>query len=569
MGSIIELNTANCKNCYRCIRECPAKAIRFKNDRASIIESECIECGVCVEVCPQTTRRLKNETEAVKSLLSEGKPVYISVAPSWVSWYEGVSFAQLSAALKGLGFAGVEETAIGACESSREYTRLIETGGMKNIIVTACTSVVMLIERHYPELLGMLAPVSSPMMAHARMMRETYGDIRVVFVGPCISKMNETTDALAGGLVNHAITFANLDDWLHKAQIGFSQEDNEAVGVTNPIARLYPKAGGILATIPVDTGSYTRIAVDGLYRCIELFNAIRDEGREGLFIEANLCPGGCVGGPVFSIAGKNPLFTQLRISGKPMPQDARPAPDTAASLTHPRVFMNRSPKHTAPTDEDIRRILARIGKYSAEQELNCGGCGYKTCREKAEAVFYGKADINMCLPYFRERAENMSNIVLEHSPNAIIVLDKTLQVQELNPKAEEVLCLHRTEVIGSPVPLFYGDLAFEQAKAEKTVSKKLAVQEVSKTFEQTITYIAEHQSYIVLLKDITKEEQRKQDLEVTRSRTVDIAQEVINKQMRVAQEIASLLGETTAETKVALTNLKKSMATLTEENRQP
>ncbi len=183
--SVIQLNEGSCVNCYKCIRECPIKAIEFKDGRANIIEDECILCGTCVLTCPQGAKVVKNEVPSVKQLIEEGRKVYVTLAPSWVGWFD-CSFAQLSAALKKIGFAGVEETAIGAAEVSREYASLMQNGYMNSIIATACSSVVMLIERHFPELIKMLAPISSPMMAHARIMREMYGDIKVVFLGPCL-----------------------------------------------------------------------------------------------------------------------------------------------------------------------------------------------------------------------------------------------------------------------------------------------------------------------------------------------------------------------------------------------
>lgn len=195
--SVIKLNTKSCQSCYKCIRECPLKAIEFRDNLAQVIPGECVLCGRCVECCPQNARILQDDTQKVQELLSSGKPVYLTLAPSWKGWWKGKDFRAVSTALKKLGFAGVEETAIGAAAVSREYGLLMQERKMKNIIATACPSVVMLVERHYPELIKYLAPVSSPMMAHAKLMRETYGDIKVVFAGPCLSKMEETSDRSA------------------------------------------------------------------------------------------------------------------------------------------------------------------------------------------------------------------------------------------------------------------------------------------------------------------------------------------------------------------------------------
>lgn len=560
--SIIELNTGNCQNCYKCIRNCPLKAIRFKDGRATVIEDECILCGTCVDVCPQNAKYVKSQRKQVKQLLEQGEKVYVSIAPSYTAYY-GVDFPTLSATLKQIGFCGVEETAIGANEVSREYSHLLMDGQMKNIIVTACSSVVMLIERHYPELIKYLAPVASPMMAHAKLMRETYGnDIRVVFLGPCIAKKEEAADCLAGGYVDYAITFSDLDEWMEEDHLSFSNTpDPQTVGVLNPVSRLYPKPFGILQTISerLFKQKYRKVSVDGISDCIDLFETMsRDDSIEGLFIEANTCKGGCLGGPVLRGKHKNPHLSQFNLEDDPMPYDNTPAATTRNAFTHPRVFASRAPKREMPSEEDIRRILATIGKHSPEDELNCGSCGYSSCREKAVAVFQGKADIHMCLPYFRQQAENMSNTVIEFSPNGILVFDGNQNLLDMNPTAEMLLGLSKKDWIGELPPVFYGETDFDDARTEKIVKvKKICLGD--KFCEQSVLYVKEHDMYLAFIKDISEEENRKQELAGLREHTVSVAQKVIEKQMTVAQEIASLLGETTAETKVALTKLKKSM----------
>lgn len=565
--SVLKLNLGNCQNCYKCIRNCPIKAIAFKDGHVTVIEEECVLCGTCVEVCPQNARFIKNDVENVKELIRGKKPVYVSIAPSWQGYFEGVKFEALSAALKKLGFAGVEETAIGANEASREYMELLENGQMKNIIVTACASVVMMVERHYPDLIKCLAPVSSPMMAHAKLMRELYGDIKVVFIGPCLSKMNECDDPLSGGMVNYALTFADVERWLGGEQVEIGEEDSEAVGVKNPISRLYPKPTGILKTIPNDKyGHYKHLAVDGIERCMNLFEWMQREDIRGLFVEANLCTGGCIGGPIMRMEGKSAFLAELELDDAPKPYDAHPAKTSQVEFHHARVFANRATKNPMPTEEEIRAILAKIGKTSVEQELNCGSCGYSTCREKAIAVYQGKADINMCLPFFRSRAENLSNTIMSHSPNGIVALDEDMLVLDVNPTAEEILETTNAEAKGYPLPQYYGDDCFDEARrTERPVIKTGNFLREDRIVEQTVTYIAEHKMYVVFLKDVTDKQKDKEKMEKLRLSTIEIAQKVIDKQMVVAQEIAGLLGETTAETKVALTNLKKTMNESVEE----
>lgn len=563
--SIIRLDASNCQNCYKCIRECPLKAIEFKDSKTKIIESECVLCGVCMETCPKGAKYFRKNTKKVKQLIESDKPVYVSLAPSYVGWYKQ-SFEQISHALKKLGFAGVEETAIGAACVSAEYARLMENGQMKNIIATACSSVVMLIERHFPSLIKMLAPISSPMMAHARLMRETYGDIKVVFIGPCLSKMYEAQDPLSGGLVNEVLTFEDIDNWLNEEKIKFENIDYDAVGVSSPIARIYPKQEGIIKTIPKSSfNRYLPVSIDGIDRCIEFFEDMINSKAEGLFVEANICAGSCIGGPIMRMHKKSLINSTKKLSTEKQEFDNNPAKSSLAQFSHPRVFANRSTNDEMPTEEQIREILAKIGKTTKDEELNCGSCGYQTCRQKAIAVFQKKADVNMCLPYLRERAENMSSMVIESSPNGIITFDENMLVTELNPKAEELFNVNRTEILGEIIPAIYGSLSFEEAKKRRIpIETKCYGYCEEVKVEMTVIYLENSNMYIAFIKDISESEKNKEELTNLRLSTVGVAQQVIDKQMRVAQEIASLLGETTAETKVALTNLKRSIKEFSE-----
>lgn len=559
--SIVQLKEGNCQNCYKCIRNCPVKSIEFKNGNAAVIEKECILCGECITCCPQGTKYARNDVEPVKQLIAADRKVAVSLAPSWRAYYEEVSLEQMSAALKRLGFSIVEETAIGAAQVSLEYDALLESGQMKNVIFTACSSVVMLIERHYPALIKHLAPVSSPMMAHARLMRECYGDIKVVFIGPCYSKKNEVSDPLAGGMVNFALTFEELDAWMQGENVSFREADDAVQGVKDTISRRYPVACGILETLRSEDKNYRRIAVDGIDACMELFDAMERDEVSGLAVEANICRGSCIGGPVMRRKNKHLFEAEQYITGKKLSEDENYARTADSVFPHPRVFTNRSVRTEMPTEEQIRAILQQTGKNTPEQELNCGGCGYNSCREKAIAVFQGKADINMCLPFFRERAESISNTILANSPNAIFAVDSDWFVQDMNPTAERMFGIKRQDYLGMPISEYIADAIFEEArKAERPIVTKAQLGD-SLIVEETVIYIKKHQIYVAFIKDITADELSELELSKIREHTIEIAQNVIDKQMRVAQEIASLLGETTAETKVALTNLKKSMET--------
>ncbi|MGE4282975.1 MAG: [Fe-Fe] hydrogenase large subunit C-terminal domain-containing protein [Clostridia bacterium] len=564
--SIIKFKEANCKNCYKCIRSCPVKAISFKNEQAQIIEDRCILCGQCLLVCPQNAKSVISDVDEVKKYMEKKEKVYVSIAPSFVSAFQVSDSRKIFTALKMLGFTHVEETAIGAAKVSKEYEKLIEEGKMTNVITTACPTAVLLIEKYYPELISYLAPVVSPMIAHAKMMREVYGSrIKIVFIGPCISKKDECNDLQNSNMVNAVITFDELSKWIESEGIDLEQLDVEEIkGFSNTMARFYPAPGGIIRTLGrEERKAYKCASIDGVDRCMHILDSMKKGEISDYFIEMNACAGGCLGGPCIR-AGKNSYLTAkdtlLDYVRKNL-KDSCPSVAEDVSIKAGKVFVDRSREEQVPDEQTIRDILAKIGKFDKEMELNCGACGYHSCREKAIAVYNNKAELHMCLPYMRERAESMSNIIIESTPNAIMALNKELHIQEFNLAAQKLFGLKMQDVVGKHIYEILDCDDFESVSetAQNIIGKKYYYEKYDISVEQSILYIKDQQIIIAIVNDITKEEKQKHQIYKVRSETVDIAQKVIEKQMRVAQEIASLLGETTAETKLALTKLKKSI----------
>lgn len=560
--SIIQLKEANCKNCYKCIRNCPLKAIEFGNEQAKILEEDCVLCGTCTLVCPQNAKQINSDLPSVKREIKSGAKLYVSLAPSYVSAFPRVSFASMSAALKKLGFFHVEETAIGATEVSRAYAGLMAEHKMRNIITTCCPSVNMLVEKYYPDLLDCLAPVASPSTVHARMMRDTYGqDIKVVFVGPCISKKTEVKPE---GPYDAVLMYDELKNWMVEEGIQPAGEDPAPEEMHSTVSRLYPAPGGILQTIPPEQRSdYKAVAIDGLERCMEVLDSLRDPQVSGYFLEMSSCPGSCVEGPSLRREKRTPLLLSkdllLENAGKktatPPPATERRPVDVSAQYDRTRV------REKIPDEATIREILAKIGKVTPEQMLNCGACGYPSCRDKAIAVYQGKADLQMCLPYMREKAESMSNLIMDNTPNAIFLLDKELNILEYNPAAYDLFDMGDLDYVGLPIDMLIntedsatiGDMRETNATDTLCRSKngKLAL-------IQSVVTIS-NGDVLVICKDVTEEEENLREMDALRQETLETTQKVIDKQMRVAQEIASLLGETTGESKAALVRLKKSI----------
>ncbi len=565
--SIIQFKEANCKNCYKCIRSCPVNAIAFRNDQAEIIHDECTLCGNCLKICPQNAKSVNSEIDKVKTYIKKKEKVYVSLAPSFISAYD-YDEKWLYCALKKLGFTHIEGTANGAYQVSRQYEKLLNKKEMKNIITSCCSSIILLIEKYYPQLIGQLAPVVSPMIAHAKMLRETYGQrIRVVFIGPCISKKVECNDLQNENQIDAVLTFDDLDKWFEEEGISPDQDLSEEMKNFDTITRIYPVPGGILKTIDKNSRkNYRSISVDGIERCIDILNSIIEGNIENYFIEMSSCTGGCIAGPCMKHAQGGFLTSRERLLNYAKRtsvnhNDSKNSVMMATKIDFSKTFIDRSKITEQPSEAVIQGILNSIGKFSKDKELNCGACGYPSCREKAIAVYMGKAQVHMCLPYMRERAESISNIIINYTPNAIFALDKNLNIQEINKSAKTMFKLGDTDVEGKNIKEILRCEFFEKVleNDENIYDEKYVYEEYNLIVKQSIINVSKHNTLIVLINDITDEENQRQKIYESRSQNIEIAQKVMEKQMIVAQEIASLLGETTAETKVALTKLKKSI----------
>lgn len=561
--NIIDFKNASCKHCYKCVRICSVKAIRVKNAQAQIMTDYCVLCGHCLEVCPQNAKTFASDLEMVKAYLAAGKKVALSIAPSYLGIFDYDRPGQVICALKKLGFTYVRETAEGAALVTDAYQKLMDEGQMENIITTCCPSVNDLVEKYYPELIGDMAPVVSPMVAHGMLMKKLYGDdVKLVFAGPCVAKKEEAReDERTEGYIDAVITFAELEDWFKEA--GIDVFACEEMPVDNPdpkINRLYPVRKGVMTSVDTGhgTGGYTMFDIDGMENCRELFEEMKEGRLKHCFIEANMCEGGCIKGPAINKLKISRFESTIEIEKQVQHQPASLL-EEAVTLDLHKVFYSRMLRDDLPTEEQIRRILKATGKNNKDEELNCGACGYPSCREKAIAVFQGKAEQEMCLPYAYETANSMSNVVMETTPNMILIVDDQLKIMEMNKKAEEVFGVDRETAIKTMYVFELLDASdFESVLNRHTpiYRKKIYLDAYQMTVLETIVYVASLDAALAIFQDVTADEKEMQKQMETKMEVVDIAQEVIEKQMMVAQEIAGLLGETTAETKAILTKLR-------------
>jgi len=540
----------------------------IKDGRAEIMPDKCILCGKCLQICPQSAKQLVSDLGLVKSWIMSGQKVVVSIAPSYMGLLKFNTIGQVKAALKKLGFADVRETSEGAALVTEEYTRLLQEGKMENIITTCCPSVNDLIEIYYPQLVPWLAPVVSPMIAHGRLLKKEYGaDTKVVFLGPCIAKKKESQDPRHDNCIDAVLNFTEIQHWFRDQNIVVEECRDEPFDRIDPkVNRLYPVTNGVVNSVLATEGrvdSYRKFYVHGTKNCIDVCESLSRGEIKGCFIEINNCSGGCIKGPTVEDKTISQFKVKLDMEDavKKAPVDSRTIVEMLVDVEMEKVFEDRSAKESLPTEEEIRAILREIGKNSPEDELNCSACGYPTCRDKAIAVFQKKAELNMCIPFMHEKAESLSNLVMETSPNIVLIVDKDMKIMEYSAVGEKYFGKTRSEALDMYLYEFIDPVDFQWVydTHQNIHGKKVKYEEYNLSTLQNIVYIEKEDVVLATFIDITKEEELAKAEYDKKLETIDLAQRVIHKQMMVAQEIAGLLGETTADTKTTLTKLCKSM----------
>lgn len=555
MQNCLTLKKSNCKNCYKCIRHCPVKSIRFSANQAHIIGNECILCGQCFVVCPQNAKEISSELEKTRVLIQSGAPVYVSLAPSFIANYEGVGIGAMEQALKQLGFAAVEETAIGATIVKNQYEKLLKDEHRDIVITSCCHSVNLLIQKYFPDELKYLADVVSPMQAHALDIKRRVPEAKVVFVGPCVAKKDEAEHY--EGIVDAVLTFEELTEWLASERIKLQADVDEN---DNSRARFFPTTGGILKTLSEQLPEYNYIAIDGIENCMAALRDIESGNVHNCFLEMSACVGSCVGGPVMEKYHRSPVRDYMAVANYAGTKDFDVTPLGEVDIH--KQFEVIAHKLPMPSEGEIREIMHRMGKNKPSDELNCGSCGYNTCREKAIAIYQGKAEISMCLPFLEQKAEGFSDAIVKNTPNGLIVLNDNLEVQQINAAAMKIVNLRNDgDILGDHVVRILDPIHYMKVRDthQSIVNQRDYLAEYGKYVEQTILYDQSGHLIIGIMRDVTEEVAAQERKDRVNRQTIEITDKVVDKQMRIVQEIASLLGETAAETKVALTKLKESI----------
>lgn len=557
----INFDAEKCDECFKCLRACPTKAIAFTKKSHHIIDDLCIKCGLCQIHCPEGALTIALDVDSVRHAINCGKKVIASIAPSFAGAFNLISPLQMPTALKAIGFSVAEETARGAELVSIAYEELISEGKTPNIITSCCPSSNYLIEHYFDKALDSVIPTISPMLAHGFDIKKRFSsDVYTVFIGPCLAKKAEAVEV--PGAIDAVITFKELEKWF--ASEGIVLSDLEQSNFDTPVSprgKAYP-LGGSLWRGDLKTRinpKYDYIHIDGIDACKSFLKSVESGEVSGYCAELNICSGSCLNGPDMPVESPM-LYKRMQLVKEYVsePSDTL-VPFSVSNKELTREFIAKPVNAIPINDYEVSEVLMKMGKYTEQDQMNCNACGYSTCYEKAVAVTKGYSDINMCLDTLRRKAEGLQSIIFEASPNAICVLDQELRIQAVNLAFHNVFNASRIKLTYWPIIALIEDSIFEDLKAQEAdrISKKIHLASVDRTFYANLVKINDGNTIVGIFTDVTEEENNRLEFERVKKETISTCQEVIDHQMRIAQEIASLLGETTAETKIGLNKLKK------------
>jgi iron only hydrogenase large subunit-like protein/uncharacterized Fe-S cluster-containing protein len=565
---VVFTNKARCRDCYRCVRVCPVKAIQMRDGQAYVIDGRCVGCGTCVRECPQGAKSYRNDTERAERLFACGVQVAASIAPSFAAAFPEFQRQRLPSALRQLGFSYVGETAIGAYHSAAQTAAIVATQPDRRHICSSCPAVVRYVERYRPELISALTPVVSPMIAHAKHVRRRFGgDVRVVFIGPCIAKKAEAERPEYAGLVDCVLTFAELREWCDRKGIDLSAcEESDFDEAPEGDARLFPIEGGSVRTSGWSTDLLAGdvVAASGFEEVCTVFDGLFVPDTPQI-VEPLFCPHGCTNGPAMPdernvLARRSDVL--LYASSHPgTPAKSRYHGELATQF-------KAHPENSEPpvTEGQIRHVLEITGKSRDEDQLNCGACGYASCRDKAIAVIRGMAEPEMCIPHMKRLAEQRVDRIIETSPNGIVILDEHLRILHMNPAFRKFF-LCSDAIYGQPIsylmdPEPFVRLASGQEQLIETIAEH---KRYNLTCHQILYPLREERQYVGIIVNITGSRANQEKLDQLRAQTVLQARELLEHQIQMAEKIAKYLGESTAQGE----NLVEKLMLLTEENADP
>ncbi len=576
MNNIIYTNENDCQDCYKCIRSCPVKAITMIDHHASINNDKCIVCGKCVQVCPVGAQQYRNDETKVMELLASGKKVYLSLAPSFASELD-MPVEDLLKELKALGFEGVSETALGAQLVSYNIRKQLAEKHPDDVMFsTACPTVVLYIQKYHPELVKNLSNLYSPLLAHCKLLKKSYGeDIAIVFAGPCIAKKVEAD--MHTELLDVAITFEELKNIMNKNRRQIRRKLQEIehkpvdfVPCRSSAGAIYPIDGGMVETI---TEFNTKITDTKFFNYSGLENVvkiIRDEDFNGknIFCEFLACEGGCINGSGIKehghiISRKTKIIEYF----KTLP---RYSLDEFAQKYSVEITTNYSGITPVPTriysEEELKSVLRKIGKYTEKDYLNCGACGYDTCMNFARACLEKQAEPSMCVSAMRKLAADKLKAFIKYIPMGVAIVDEEKKIVECNDAFLRLSVGTEIEVnddlilrvIGKKVDKYFDISEYIDRVIDSKERLSRILEHNKKILAVDMFIIGQRQLVGVIIQDITEPTMNKKVI-------IEKARKVIKNNLAAIQQIAYLLGETAAETETTLNEIIKAFNTKVEE----
>jgi len=396
-----------CRVCYTCVRECPTKAIKITNGQAEIIPERCIGCGNCVKVCSQKAKKVRSSIKPVIEILKKNEKVAAIIAPSFPAEFNGINYKKVIAGIKNCGFKFVNEVAFGADLVASTYKNFIDKND-KAYITSSCPGVVSFIEKYHPNLVNNLLPIISPMLATAKVLKQMHGqNLKIIFIGPCIAKKAEIIKETNDNLVDEVLTFLELKELflifnvdLNKVKELEFDEPSSAGGSLFSLAR----GSFISAEIEENLIDHKVISAEGRKNFIEAIKELQSGYLETNLLDI-LCCEGCIMGPAMSkdipLYKKRYLVSNY-VKNKFLNFDKiqwEANIDKFKNIDLSCSFKADSQILKLPKEKYITDKLKSLGKETKADELNCGACGYETCRDYAIALFKGLAEEEMCLPY--------------------------------------------------------------------------------------------------------------------------------------------------------------------------
>ena len=552
-----------CQDCYKCVRQCPVKAIKVQDAYATIVHEMCVFCGHCVAACPNSAKHVRNDLPRARQMLSRSLPVFVSLAPSWISEFPELQPAQMIASLKRLGFAGVSETALGAQQVSAHVAQLLSQKNGRILLSSACPTVVAYVQKHHPHLTQSITGLMSPLLAHCQILRNHYtGPIRIVFIGPCIAKKIEADGN--PDLLDLSLTYEDLRNWLTAEKIDPqtvpTHSDDCFIPKYAEEGALYPVDGGMIASIQshcaIDHAAF--MSFSGLAAVENALEGILEmDAGDGLFLELLACEGGCINGPTVRKSG-NTVVKRHRVLSSiryPYAQNIprQPEIDIRQNIVPLPLYQ------TPPTESQIVEVLKTIGKFSVDDELNCSGCGYDSCREFGKALLFDRAEKSMCVSWMRKLAFKKANVLIDKMPSAVVIVDNNLHIVECNKEFVSIIDRHYaaftpSELEGAPLA---GILPFHNLFAS-VLKNNIDIIDRDIRFLDTILHLSiftiePHSVVGAILQDITSPAVQKEQV-------IKRAQAVIQKNLATVQKIAYLLGENAAESEVTLNSIIDSFS---------